>query len=106
MMAMYSEKITGNRPGSIEAEQNPLVQAQGGIGAENLGGPLIDKVQGNPEFTRWWKRWVSRVQRMGVRKNALGRTLKLERHDQTRHRNPDMPTARGTSRDCEFKRFL
>jgi hypothetical protein len=106
MMAMYSEKITGNGLGSIQSEQNPLVQAQGVIAAENLGGPLIDKVQGNPEFTRWWKRWVSRVQRMSVRKNLSGRRLKLERRDETRHRNPDMPAARGTSRECEFKRFL
>ena len=103
---MYQQKTMSERARSISAEQNRSAQGQDGVGAENLGGPLIDKVQGNPEFTKWWKRWASRVQRMGVRKNVSGRTLKLERHDESKHRNPDMQAARGTSRDCEFKRYL
>jgi len=73
--------------------------------APNQGGDLIDNVRGNPEFTKWWMRWVSRVQRMGARRNfpARGRS-RIERPEESR--STSRRTARSSSMDCEFKRYL
>jgi len=103
---MVQNKITGERFNVVSVEQNCSERQQSTAAAENMGGPLIDKVQGNPEFTKWWKRWASRVQRLSTRKNISGRRVKVERQDEVRHRNVDLQSGRGTSRDCEFKRYL
>jgi hypothetical protein len=96
---MYPESIPADRPACVtSSEQNPVNPS-----AQNQGGDLMGQVQGNPEFTKWWRRWISRVQRMHVRKNLLARRPRIERHDEIRHRNPDL---KGASRDCEFKRYL
>jgi len=73
--------------------------------APNQGGDLIDNVRDKPEFTKWWMRWVSRVQRMGVRRNfpVRGRS-RIERHEETR--STSRRTARSSPTDCEFKRYL
>ena len=69
------------------------------------GGDLIENVQGNPEFTKWWMRWVSRVQRMGARRNfPLRPRSRIERHDESR--STSRRTARTSPMDCEFKRYL
>ena len=57
----------------------------------------MGKVAGNPEFAKWWKRWMSRVQRMHIRRNLPARRPKFDR--------PQSRTAiliSGASRDCEF----
>ena len=73
--------------------------------APNQGGDLIENVQGNPEFTKWWMRWVSRVQRMGARRNFPHRgRSRIERHEESR--SPSRRTARNSTVDCEFKRYI
>ena len=42
----------------------------------------MGKVEGNPEFAKWWRRWVSRVQRMSIRRNLPARHARLERPDE------------------------
>jgi len=81
-------------------------QAQETAGdAPKQGGDLIDNVRGNPEFTKWWMRWVSRVQRIGARRNfPLRPRSRIERHDESR--STTRRTARTSSMDCEFKRYL
>ena len=66
----------------------------------------MGKVEGNPEFAKWWRCWVSRVQRMSVRRNLPARHAKFEPRDEVRHHNPDWHGAKAASRDCEFKRYL
>ncbi len=95
---MYPESIPADRPKCVTSEQNP-----GNPSAQSQGGDVMGKVQGNPEFAKWWKRWMSRVQRMHIRRNLPARRPKFDRPDEIRHRNPDL---KGASRDCEFKRYL
>ncbi len=90
-----------------KSKENIAVKSANSISTDqSLAAPLIEKVQGNPEFTRWWKRWASRVQRVGMRRNLPARRAKLERREETRHRNPDLQAAGASSRECEFKRYL
>ena len=86
---MVQEKITGERRNSVPSEQNPSGLTHDDGGAENMGGSLIDKapgnVRGNPEFAKWWKRWVYRVHRIGLKRNLPARRVKLGRRDETTH---------------------
>ena len=63
----------------------------------------MNQAQTNPEFTKWWRRWVSRVQRMSMKRAPSARR---QRADELRRRNSSLQAYRGTSHDCEFKRHL
>ena len=61
----------------------------GRTSAEGLG----EQLKGNPEFSRWWRRWMSRVQRVG-RSNRGRRTRAIE-----------VPATEGKA-GAEFIRYL
>jgi hypothetical protein len=67
---------------------------------ENQKSPLAPNAEANPEFAKWWRRWVSRVRRISVRKNPPARGIKID------PRNSDPKAARSISAECEFTRFL
>ena len=102
---MYPERIAGDQANGASQKLSAHRVPSGDNNTHNSGGPLIDKVQSNPEFTRWWRRWVSRVQRMNVRRNAPVRRGKLERHEED-NQSRDARGAMAALGDCEFKRYL
>ncbi len=81
----------------IIALQQSHDMGKSGVASENeLSMP---SAQTNPEFAKWWKRWVSRAQRISVKRNPWARK-KIE----PPRSNPQAATA--ISADCEFKRYL
>jgi hypothetical protein len=95
---MCSDRIADDR------SQNTTLRISDGTAedgsAQIPGGPLTPNAQANPEFAKWWRRWISRVQRMNVRRVREARRVKIERRDNnSRH-------LRGIPGDAEFKRYL
>jgi hypothetical protein len=82
---------SGNAAGGYGTQK---VQTSGmAISGKESGQGLGEQVKGNPEFSRWWRRWISRVQRVGRSNRARGmRTI-------------EVPTSEGKA-GAEFIRYL
>lgn len=97
---MHSDRIVDDR------SQNTSLRIADGTAEDGAtqtpGGPLIPNPQANPEFTKWWRRWISRVHRMNVKRVRETRRVKLER----REGNTGASPVRKLAADAEFKRYL
>jgi len=97
---MYQDPTTVDRSNdqsrAIASQQSS--ETAGYSGVEGQTGPGLPNTQENPEFAKWWKRWVSRAQRISVRRNPWAR----------RKIKPPAAHPQGapaSSADREFKRY-
>ena len=99
---MYRDPTTAdrsnNRSRTITSQHSSVTAGKGGV--ENQKELLVPNTQANPEFAKWWKRWVSRAQRISLKRNLWARRIKIEPPGATRQAAPANPS------DCEFKRYL
>ena len=97
---MYRDLTAGerskDRATAVSARQ--LQEAASKPGGENQNEPLLPDAQENPEFAKWWRRWMSRVQRIAARRKRPGR------RGNTDPRNSDPKVSGALSADCEFRR--
>jgi hypothetical protein len=85
------------------AEESTLDRSPSEVGNSNphsLDEPLVNKVEGNEEFVKWWRRWASRLHRITLRKNPPSKRIRRGQSD------IPTPTARAVSTGCEFERYL
>ena len=85
------------------AEASTLHRSPSEVGNSNphsLDEPLVNKVEGNEEFVKWWRRWASRLHRITLRKNPPSKRIRRGQSD------IPTPTARAVSTGCEFERYL
>jgi hypothetical protein len=88
---------SNDRLKTVASQQSSEIAGYSGV--EGHKGPGLPNTEENPEFAKWWKRWVSRAQRISVRRNPWARRKKLEppaAHPQA---------APAGSADREFKRY-
>lgn len=94
---MYRDPTPIDRLKADASQQSSGAATQSRV--ENQRESSVPSTAANPEFAKWWKRWVSRAQRISVRRNPWARRNKMEAPGSNPQATPAKPA------DREFKRY-